>query len=157
MSLNHIVSQNTSDKLDCSFRDVICRNLTCDSLTAPAQEAGLPLVVNSIGSATAYYLSLADFKNTSSVYFGFTRYNNLALPTATDIKTFLSAGQSKTYTLYINTACPDGERGVLSSSGTYTNIRTGNALTPLVNVYGAGVVKVDIVVYNNAGTIYYLV
>ena len=157
MSLNHIVSQNTTDKLDCTFRDVITRNLTCDSLTAPLQEASLPLVVSSIGSATIYYLSLADFKNTNCVYFGFNRYNSLALPTATEMKTFLSAGQSKTYTFYINSGCPDGEKGVLSSLGTYTNIRTGTALTSLQSVYGAGVVKVDIVVYNNAGTIYYLV
>ena len=149
MSLNHIVSQNTSDKLDCSFRDVIARNLTCESLNAPAPLAGLPIVAD-IG----YTLTVANMRDqkVNAVYLSSTEASQLTLPLANaELYAFIPSGKSYTISFYYNAPI---SIGVIAPS--YLNVRNNDNFTNITSFYG-NARKVDIIIANVGGAFVYLV
>ena len=148
MSLNQIVSQNTSDKLDCTFRDVICRNLTCESLNAPTPLAGLPAIADS-----TYTLTVANMRDQkmNAVYLSSTEANNLTLPLANaELYTFIPSGKSYTISFYYTAP------SAVQVQASYFNVRLNDNITNITTLYGTAR-KVDVVIANVGGAFVYLV
>lgn len=148
MSLNHIVSQNTSDKLDCTFRDVICRNLTCESLNAPTPLSGLPVIAT--GNYTLTVANMRDQK-VNAVYMSETESNTLYLPLVNaELYAFIPSGKSYTISFYYSAPTS------VSVEASYLNVRGSTNITNISSTYGTAR-KVDVVIANVGGAFVYLV